>query len=353
MKACRSPVADLLGTDHPVASGSVAATQARACAVPRKICRSGRWLGASKWTRARRATPTQEPAVSKLGCTPHFTWMYCWLLAQGGALHVMLNLDPVPEIPLVGAPLFQVICQVRFSNTPALVGDQNSVALADALAGYPVGRTVQGLTLSIGAGGDPTPVHQLIRQFSSTDGAWQVSVAEGFVSLETTAYDNRTDFCDRMVAILQAITVLATPPVLDRVGLRYIDRWSEPTVLGDITKLLEPPVRGIFGQIGQGLAVVHTIGQHMLNVDSGVRSSCEAGTCPRREAWIPPSHPWMFQAGCWTSTCSGSGARAPISRSSTSTKPFERSLSTHIPCSDGPPLTSSFAGTASLPGSRS
>jgi hypothetical protein len=29
---------------------------------------------------------------------------------------------------------------------PALVGEQNSVALADALSRYPVGRAVQGLT---------------------------------------------------------------------------------------------------------------------------------------------------------------------------------------------------------------
>jgi uncharacterized protein (TIGR04255 family) len=203
----------------------------------------------------------------------------------------MLNLDPVPEIPLVGAPLFQVICQVRFSNTPALVGDQYSVALADALAGYPVGRTVQGLTLAIGAGGDPTPVHQLIRQFSSTDGAWQVSVAEGFVSLETTAYDNRTDFCDRMVAILQAVTVLVKPPVLDRVGLRYIDRWSEPAVLGDIATLLEPPVRGIYGQTGQGLAVVHTIGQHMLSIESGGAIQLQSGYLPPQGSLDPAIPP--------------------------------------------------------------
>ena len=193
----------------------------------------------------------------------------------------MLTLDSVPEVPLVGAPLFQVICQVRFSNTPALVGDQNSVALADALVGYPVGRTVQGLTLSIGSTGEPTPAHQLIRQFSSTDGAWQVSVAEGFVSLETSAYDNRTDFCDRMVAILQAITGLAKPPVLDRVGLRYIDRWADEDVLGDITQLIEPSVLGIYGEIGEGLGVVHTIGQHMLSIDSG-------GAIQMRSGYLPP-----------------------------------------------------------------
>jgi uncharacterized protein (TIGR04255 family) len=193
----------------------------------------------------------------------------------------MLTLDPVPEVPLVSAPLFQVICQVRFSNTPALVGDQNSVELADALVGYPVGRTVQGLTISIGAGGEPTPTHQLVRQFSSTDSAWQVSVAEGFVSLETSAYDNRTDFCDRMVAILHAITGLAKPPVLDRVGLRYIDRWCEADVLADITQLITPAVLGIYGQIGDGLGVVHTIGQHMLGIDSG-------GAIQLRSGYLPP-----------------------------------------------------------------
>lgn len=203
----------------------------------------------------------------------------------------MLTLDPVPEVPLAGAPLFQVICQVRFSNTPALVGDQNSVALADALATYPVGRTVQGLTISIGSSGEPTPTHQLIRQFSSTDNAWQVSVAEGFVSLETTAYDNRTDFCDRMTAILHAIIALAKPPVLDRVGLRYIDRWSEAAVLADITQLINPSVLGIYGQIGDSLEVVHTIGQHMLSIDSGGAIQLRSGYLPAQgslDQAIPP-----------------------------------------------------------------
>jgi uncharacterized protein (TIGR04255 family) len=192
----------------------------------------------------------------------------------------MLTLDPVPEVPLATAPLLQVICQVRFSDTPALVADQNSVALADALVSYPVGRTVQGLNIVVGSAGEPTTIHQPIRQFSSTDGSWQVSVAEGFVSLETTKYTNRTDFCDRMVATLNAVSSVARPPVLDRVGLRYIDRWSEPEVLRDITRLIERPVLGIYGEIGAGLTLEHTIGQHMLAIDSGGQIQMRSGYIP-------------------------------------------------------------------------
>lgn len=196
---------------------------------------------------------------------------------------MLLTMDPVEEVPLERIPLLRVIAQLRFSEVPALSSDENGAKLAASLASYPVGRTVQGLTVVFGQGNaEPITERQSIRQFLSADSHWTVGVAKDFISLETDAYTSRDDFCQRLSGIVVSITEIARPPVIDRIGVRYVDRWSDPEFLENIQELLVPEVLGVYPAVAAGgnVQIEHTIGNHRILLDSGPAIQFRSGYVP-------------------------------------------------------------------------
>jgi len=149
----------------------------------------------------------------------------------------MPELDlPEPDTRrLTRSPLELVVCQVRHDRR--LVASEGSTALAiheqlgDSGGQYPNIEPVTGLDLSIvmgpGAPGmqdNPTAGWRL----SSTDGAWSVTLMPDNYSLETTAYTTwDEDFGPRLKALTQAVVEHVKPTLVQRIGLRYVDRISE------------------------------------------------------------------------------------------------------------------------------
>jgi uncharacterized protein (TIGR04255 family) len=64
------------------------------------------------------------------------------------------------------------------------------------------------------------------------------------VALETTAYASRNDFVRRLTDVLTAFDKEFKPRVVDRLGLRYIDRITDQS-LDDIRQLVRPEALGI------------------------------------------------------------------------------------------------------------
>lgn len=196
---------------------------------------------------------------------------------------MLLTMDTVEEVPLEHIPLLRVITQIRFSEMPALSSDENGARLAASLAMYPVGRTVQGLSIVFTQGSaEPATERQSIRQFLSADSHWTVGVAKDFISLETDAYISRDDLCRRLSDVVASITEIAQPPVIDRIGVRYVDRWSDREFLESIQELLVPEILGVYPAVTAGGAVQieHTIGNHRILLDSGGAIQFRSGYVP-------------------------------------------------------------------------
>ena len=152
---------------------------------------------------------------------------------------------PPKEVPLRDAPLVRVIAQVRFSPILSVQQPEFIAPFQEAIrAAYPALRREHAQSLLVGPQGVASGQRQVAWRFADVDGAWRVSLAPEFVALETTTYSSRGDFIGRMQAVLEAVAKHLEPAVLQRVGLRYIDRVTGEA-LEDIANLVRPEMLGI------------------------------------------------------------------------------------------------------------
>ena len=222
----------------------------------------------------------------------------------------VFTLQPVPEVHLPLAPLAKVLTQVQFSRTPGLVSDSAEAAIAEVLARYPVRR--QGVAASFAfafAGGGPAfpvaqPAPSAMRMFSEPTGTWQVTITETSVALETTGYDTRDDFCARATEVMVAVAAVALPPVVDRVGLRYISRLTGDD-LGRIGEYIEPEFRVLHGAIGDGLSLEHSVSDSVLRIADDERMQIRSGLLPPGGGFDPslaplPEPSWLLDLDVFT-----------------------------------------------------
>lgn len=155
---------------------------------------------------------------------------------------------PLPEeVPLPRAPLVRVIGQVRFPPVLSLEKRDFVAPFQEAIrATYPILRPEQAQGILVGPQGMAPGQKQMAWRFSDVDGGWRVSVTPGFVAIETTSYTSRDDFLERVRFVLDAFAEHVEPALVQRLGVRYIDRVTGDA-LGDISKLVRQEVLGIVG----------------------------------------------------------------------------------------------------------
>lgn len=152
---------------------------------------------------------------------------------------------PPPEVPLKHAPLVRVIAQVRFPVV-ASVEKRDFIApfQEDLRKTYPVLRPEQSRALVFGPEGIVDTQSSVTWRFENTDGTWRVSLGPDFVALETTSYTSRNDFLSRFEQVLVALERRIEPAIVDRLGVRYIDR-IEGNALQSVRELIRPEIAGI------------------------------------------------------------------------------------------------------------
>jgi len=194
---------------------------------------------------------------------------------------------PLPvEVPLERAPLVRVIAQVRFPLVVAIEQRDFVAPFQEAIRSkYPVLRQEQtrGVLVSQ-AGVAPVPA-QTAWRFGDVQSHWRVSLAPDFLALETTAYTSRSDFLARLREVVVALDNHIEPKVIDRLGVRYIDRIVGAPV-GNIVKLVRPEIRGITGTPAASHAV-HALSESMFTLD-GSRVLARWGLLPAG-ATVDPS----------------------------------------------------------------
>lgn len=155
--------------------------------------------------------------------------------------------DPPPaEVPLPNSPLVRVIAQVRFPLIVSIEKRDFIAPFQEAIRGsYPVLRTEQTQGLVVG----PqvlAPIQPQItwRFLNDAKGDWRVSLAPEFLALETTGYVSRSDFFGRLETVVKALEDHIDPKILDRLGVRYIDRVTGDA-MNRIRDLARPEVLGV------------------------------------------------------------------------------------------------------------
>lgn len=152
---------------------------------------------------------------------------------------------PPDEVPLSLAPLVRVVAQLRFPLIASVERREFIAPFQEAIRrDYPVLRQEQNRGLVIGPQGVRQAPSNTAWRFHDAKDAWTVTLASDFVALESRNYTSRDDFVSRIRSITQALADHIDPKVVDRLGVRYIDRISGES-LKDLPKLIRPEVTGI------------------------------------------------------------------------------------------------------------
>ena len=178
--------------------------------------------------------------------------------------------DPVEEVYLPRAPLVMALAQVRFPQCPELIDEDHLGQLRDRFkARYPILREDKAVGFLVSAGGvvEGPPAERIIR-FNDKAETWQVSVGQSFIALITSTYSTRDDFCTRFEEIVTVAADVASPPIFDRVGIRYINRFTGDG-LAELGSLIAEPFLGLTSVDLTPASVVQSFTQTILHLLGG------------------------------------------------------------------------------------
>jgi len=233
-------------------------------------------------------------------------------MMRGMASHDMtgpqpLNPTPTPEVLLPRSPLVRVLAQVRFPTILAIRDPDSVVGFQNALR-----ETYPNLHQDQVHNGEaldphPSPIWRLTDREMAPD--WRVSLGESFVAIETSSYDSRKDFLDRLLAILSALGESFQPASASRLGLRHIDRLTGKAV-DQIGKLVHTEVLGIMqptGTLNPLLrdSVVHQLNEAQFLSSGGARVQSRWGWLPAKKTYDPTLDPienpsWVLDLDMFT-----------------------------------------------------
>jgi uncharacterized protein (TIGR04255 family) len=157
--------------------------------------------------------------------------------------------DTNKRVRLRDNPLALVLCQVRWPELGHLQTSMKSVALefGGQLAEYPIYEEVQGLSYQL----TPEGVHQAagdaLFHWRSIDQKWHVVLGRRFITLYAVDYVDFEDFNTRLLTILQVVTSQLRIPLVDRIGMRYVNRLADPLLLANLSQYLPREVLGFAG----------------------------------------------------------------------------------------------------------
>lgn len=156
-----------------------------------------------------------------------------------------LSGPPPAEVPLDAPPLVRVVAQVRFPVIASIEKREFIAPFQEAIRGdYPVLRPEQNRSFTLGPEGVRDMKSTTAWRFHGAGSDWRVTLAPDFVALETSRYSSRDDFLERFHRVLLALRECIDPRVIDRLGVRYIDRVTGAN-LADLPVLVRPEVSGV------------------------------------------------------------------------------------------------------------
>ena len=154
---------------------------------------------------------------------------------------------PPSEVPLSEAPLIRVVAQVRFPPVLSVANGEFIAPFQEAIRdAYPTLRPDQSQRVVFGPGGPIETRTDTIWRFFDKSESWSVTLAPDFMALQTSDYESRDDFFQRLSIVLEALRAHIRTDKIDRLGVRYIDRMPVCNP-ADLTSLVRPEVTGVLG----------------------------------------------------------------------------------------------------------
>jgi uncharacterized protein (TIGR04255 family) len=176
----------------------------------------------------------------------------------------------VEEIYLPRAPLAMALAQVRFPLSPELIDEDHLGKMRDRLkADYPILREDKTVGFLVSAGGlaEGPPAERIVR-FNDKAETWQLSVGQNFIALNTSTYTTRDDFCRRFEEGVAVAADVASPLVFDRIGIRYINRFTGED-LAELGSLIAEPFLGLTSLAVAPAQLVQSFTQTILRLEGG------------------------------------------------------------------------------------
>jgi len=176
--------------------------------------------------------------------------------------------EPIAEVALARPPLVRALAQVRFPRLVAMSQHNIETTVGFVIERLKVDYPILGEQREAEVTLTPEGVSQTqgakLWQMRSSDEAWQVTLGETFVSLDTKNYSSRSDFTQRLAAVLTGIAATVAPPFAERLGVRYTNRIDDPDLLLRLGELVRPEILGgLAVPRPEGVTLAHTISESL------------------------------------------------------------------------------------------
>jgi len=155
----------------------------------------------------------------------------------------------IDDVTIRRGLLSRVVAQVRHPPLGALdsdAGQQTASELAHRLTSqYPIFAHENNVEFTLSSGSlERRTASGFTWRLRSAKEDWQASFSRDFVSLDTSAYDGQSDFCERLATLLSEYDKIVDPPSATRIGLRYTNRITDANQLARLGNLIRPELVG-------------------------------------------------------------------------------------------------------------
>jgi uncharacterized protein (TIGR04255 family) len=190
-----------------------------------------------------------------------------------------------------------VLVQVRFAPVSAVVREDFFAGFQQAvMEEYPLAQPEQEVVLLPGP--DQAPKTTGLWRLGDIADEWRLTLAPGFVALESFAYPGSEHFFDRLRRALEAVEAHVRPPRVERLGVRYVCRITAEEDLERLPELVRPEVAGIASLNDSGVAAELSLTQSTFLLE-GRQVSARWGILPPHARVDPairaaPERSWML-----------------------------------------------------------
>lgn len=192
---------------------------------------------------------------------------------------------PPPQVPLNKAPLERVLAQIRFPVIASIEEQRFIGPFQEALRNqYPILRREQVRDIVVNTQG----LHasgKVAWRFHDAKESWRVSLTPDSLAIETRRYKSRDDFLQKFTEVLAALDEHIQPKVVERLGVRYVDRIRGKS-LDDLSTLLKPVVSGILaGPLAS--QVERSLQDSLFGLTDGAKLYARWGLIPPKTTYDP------------------------------------------------------------------
>ena len=151
----------------------------------------------------------------------------------------------VAALDLAQNPLVCVLAQIRIAPVLSMDNFLKPIQERLRLSGYPKFQSIEQEEIIIG----PRPIARQSTRwiFIDRDGFQGIVLSQNSIVLQVTRYSSFEDFTSRLLATLKAIGEEAKLALVERIGLRYVNRIC-PETGESLDQYLQPGVLGLPGE---------------------------------------------------------------------------------------------------------